>query len=168
MSETPIAAHNRLCYNATIMLPWLILLLFIVVVVGGGFYYWQTRLNIPILTYTRLPPYEIPDVILVGGVVVENRGRQPAPNVKITIQFDPQAATMIHHLQVRGAENAILRSGGERHTFATVSIRSLRPKGTLILYWAAARAVEPQIQITSYQPTKETLLRKLLPRKNNA
>ncbi|MBI4671840.1 MAG: hypothetical protein HY741_09275 [Chloroflexi bacterium] len=153
------------------MLPWLILILALVVIAiaaAVAFYYWQTRLNIPILKHTPLPPYEIPDVILVGGLVVENRGRQPAPNVKITIQFDPQAATMIHHLQVKGAENAILRSGGERHNFATVSLKSLRPHGALVIYWAAARAVQPQINVTSYQPTKETFLDKFLPRKNNA
>lgn len=153
------------------MLPWLLFVLALIVMVAAAayaYYYWQTRLNIPILKHTSLPPYEVPDVILVGGVVVENRGRQPAPNVKITIQFDPQAATMIHHLQVKGAENAILRSGGERHNFATVSLKSMRPHGALVIYWAAARDIQPQINVTSYQPTQETLLNKLLPRKNNA
>jgi len=153
------------------MLPWLLFLLALVAMiaaVGYGYYYWQTRLNIPILKHTHLPPYEVPDVILVGGVVVENRGRQPAPNVKITIQFDPQAATMIHHLEVKSAENAILRSGGERHNFATVSLKSLRPHGALVIYWAAARDIQPEINVTSYQPSRETFLNKLLPRKNNA
>ncbi len=147
---------------------WLFLALVLIAAAIGGYYYWQTRYNIPRLWHTQLPPYEVPDVILVGGVVIENRGRQSAPNVKVTIQFDPQAATMIHHLQVKGAENAILRSGGERHNFATVSVKTLPPKGTLILYWAAAREVVPQITLTSYQPTKETFLSKLLPRKNDA
>lgn len=147
---------------------WLILLLVAFAAAAGGYYYWQTRINIPVLMHTQLLPYEVPDVILVGGVVVENRGRQPAPNVKITIQFDPQAATMIHHLQVKGQENAILRSGGERHNFATVSMKTFPAKGSLILYWAAAREVIPQITITSYQPTQENFFSKLLPRKNNA
>lgn len=147
---------------------WLILLLVALAVAAGGYYYWQTRINIPVLTHTQLLPYEVPDVILVGGVVVENRGRQPAPNVKITVQFDPQAATMIHHLQVKGQENAILRSGGERHNFATVSMKTFPAKGSLILYWAAAREVIPQITITSYQPTPDNFFAKLLPRKNNA
>lgn len=147
---------------------WLVFILLLVALGAAAFYYWQTRLNIPMLTHTPLPPYEIPDVILVGGLIVENRGRQPAPNVKITIQFDPQAATMIHHLQLKSSENAILRSGGERHNFATVSMRSLPPKGNAIIYWAAARDVQPEIHITSYSPTKETFLSKLLPRKNEA
>ncbi len=146
---------------------WILLLALIAAAIAGGaYYFWQTRFNIPVLMHTQLPPYEIPDVILVGGVVVENRGRKPAPNVKITIQFDPQEATMIHHLQVKGAENAILRSGGERHNFATVSIKTLPPKGTLILYWAAARAIVPKITLTSYQPTQDNFLTKLLPRRN--
>ena len=88
------------------MLPWLILVILLIGIVAAAYYYWQTRLNIPLLTYTPLPPYEIPDVILVSGVLIENRGRQPAPNIKIAIQFEGAAATMIHHMQVASAENA--------------------------------------------------------------
>ena len=150
------------------LLPWLLLAAVLIVGGGAAAYLWQTRYNIPRLTHTLLPPYEIPDVILIGGLVVENRGHQPAPNVKVTIRFDGDAATMIHHLKVTSAENAVLRSGGERHTFATISSRALRPGGMIFVYWAAARDVQPQVSLTSYQPTKETLLNRLLPRKTDA
>ncbi len=150
------------------MLPWLILALAVIVVVAAAYYYWQTRVNIPQLTYTLLPPYEIPDVILVSGLLVENRGKQPAPNIKIAIQFNGESAPMIHHMQVASAENAVLRSGGERHTFANISAKSLRPRGKVVVYWAAAQNAQPQITVTSYQPTQESFLQKLLPRKSNA
>lgn len=150
------------------MLPFLIFLLLVIIAAAVAYYYWQTRLNIPQLSYTPLPPYDIPDVILVGGVLVENRGRQPAPNVKITIRFEGQAATMIHHMKVQSAENAVLRSGGERYSFATISARSLHPHGKIFIYWAAARDVQPEINVTMYQPTQDSFLDKLLPRKTNA
>lgn len=150
------------------MLPWLILALVLVALAAGAYYYYQTRQNIPQLTYTPLPPYEIPDVILVSGLLVENRGRQPAPNVKITIQFEGESAAMIHHMHVASTENAVLRSGGERHTFANISAKSLRPRGKIVVYWAAAQNVQPQITVTSYQPTQESLFQKLLPRKADA
>jgi len=150
------------------MLPWLLLVLLLIAIVVAGIYIWKTRLDVANLSHTSLPTYEIPDVILVGGVLVENRGRQPAPNVKITIQFDGESAPMIHHMQVHSAENAVLRSGGERHTFATISARSLRPRGKIVVYWAAAQDVQPQISVTSYQPTQDSFLNKLLPRKNEA
>jgi len=150
------------------MLPWLILLLLLAAGAAVAFYYWQTRLNVPHLSHILLPAYEIPDVILVSGVMVENRGRQPAPNVKITIQFPGDAAAMIHHLKVQSAENTVLRSGGERFSFATVSLRSLRPHGTVFMYWAAAHDVQPKVNVTSYQPPTESVLNKLLPRKSNA
>lgn len=149
------------------LLPWLLLALVLLVGGGGAAYLWQTRFNIPKLTYTLLPPYEIPDVILVGGLVVENRGRQPAPNVKVTVRFEGDAATMIHHLKVVSAENAVLRSGGEQHTFATISSRALRPQGKIFVFWAAARDVQPQVALTSYQPTQETLLNRLFARKSD-
>ncbi len=149
-------------------LPWLLLAIIFIALAAAALYYWQTRLNIPQLTYTPLPPYEIPDVILVAGVLIENRGRQPAPNIKITIQFEGEAATMIHHMKVSSAENAVLRSGGERHTFANISARSLRPHGKIVVYWAAAQDIQPQISVTSYQPAQESFLQKFLPRKSEA
>ncbi len=149
-------------------LPWLLLALVLIALAFGAYYYWQTRQNISQLTYTLLPPYEIPDVILVSGVLIENRGRQPAPNIKITIQFDGAGAPMIHHMHVASAESAVLRSGGERHTFANISAKSLRPRGKIVVYWAVAQNAQPQITVTSYRPTKDSFLQKLLPRKADA
>lgn len=150
------------------MLPWLIFAILLVALVVAALYYWQTRYNIPQLVYISLPPYEIPDVILVGGVMVENRGRQTAPNIKISIQFEGESAPMIHHMKVSSAENAVVRSGGERHTFANISARALRPHGRIFVYWAAAQDIQPSINVTSYQPTQESFLQKLLPRKSDA
>jgi hypothetical protein len=150
------------------MLPWLLVAVVLVAVAAAALYYWQTRQNIPQLTFTQLPPYEIPDVILISGVLVENRGRRPAPNIKIVIEFSGDPAPMIHHMYVAGSEPAVLRSGGERHTFANISAKQLRPRGKLVVYWAAAQNVQPRIEVTSYQPTQETFLSKLLPRKAEA
>lgn len=144
---------------------WLLVAIVLIALFAAALYYWQTRQNIPQLTYTQLPPYEIPDVILISGVLVENRGRQPAPNVKIAIEFEGDKAPMIHHMYVTGSETAVLRSGGERHTFANLSAKQLRPRGKLVVYWAAAQNAQPKISVTSYQPTQETFLSKLLPHK---
>lgn len=150
------------------MLPWVIafLLLAAGAVVAGVL--WQTRFNVPRLMYTLLPSYEIPDVILVGGVLIENRGRKPAPNVKVTVEFAGDAATTIHHMKVQSWETAVLRSGGERFNFATISARTLRPGGKIFVNWAASRDVQPQIHLTSYQPTQASFLSRLLPRKQEA
>lgn len=139
---------------------WLVPLVILIAVVAAAFYLWQTRFNVPRLTYTLLPAYEIPDVILVSGIIVENRGRKAAPNVKLTIRFEGDGA-MIHHLKLSSSENAVLRSGGERFTFVTVSTRTLRPDGKIFINWAAAKDIHPQTTLTSYQPTVETLVQKL-------
>jgi hypothetical protein len=75
---------------------------------------------------------------------------------------------MIHHMQVVGGENPVVRSGGERHTFANISAKSLRPRGKIVVYWAAAKNVQPQINVTSYQPTPDSFIQRLLPRKTTA
>jgi hypothetical protein len=150
------------------MLPWLLLFLLLAGSTAVGLYLWQTRINIPRLSYTPLPPYEVPDVILIGGVVVENRGRRAAPNVKITIRFQDESARTIHHFKVDSLDHAILRSGGEQYNFASVSARSLRAHGTIFIYWVASRDEQPQIAVTSYQPTPTSLAQKLLPRRTDS
>jgi hypothetical protein len=146
------------------MLPRLLVLLVLVALGAGAAYcFWQSRYNSTKVSYMFLPPHEIPDLILVGGVVVENRGRQPAPNVKITIRFGELMGTMIHHMRVQSSDHTVLRSGGERYNYATVSARSLRPHGKIFINWAAADDLQPEIQVTTYQPTKEPILRRLLP-----
>lgn len=147
---------------------WLLLAVVLIAIAASALYYWQTRQNIPQLTYTQLPTYEIPDVILISGVIVENRGRQPAPNIKIAIEFGGDKAPMIHHMYVASSENAVLRSGGERYTFANISAKQLRPRGKIVVYWAAAQNVQPQIAVTSYQPAQDSFLGKLLPHKADA
>lgn len=147
---------------------WLLAAFVLIAAAFAALYYWQTRYNIPLLTYTQLPPYEIPDVILISGVLVENRGRQPAPNLKIAIGFSGENAPMIHHMQVAGSENVVLRGGGERHTFINLSAKQLRPRGKIVVYWAAAQNAQPQIIVTSYRSTQETFLNKLFARKTDA
>ena len=64
---------------------WGLFILIIVAVVV--FILWQRFVHVPRLVHTFLPPYEIPDVILMSGVYVENRGRAAAPNVNLTIEL---------------------------------------------------------------------------------
>lgn len=113
-------------------------------------YLWRYR--VPRLVHTLLPPYEVPDVILVGGVIVENRGRAAAPNVRVNIQFEGMLPSKIHHLDVQSAQPYVLRAGGEQFDFATIRFRELSPYSKVFIYWAASDRVQPRITVTSFNP----------------
>lgn len=98
---------------------------------------------------TLLPPYDIPGVIVVSGLLVENRGNKTLNNIRIHVEYE-DASSHIHHVQISADDDYILRGGGTGSTFATLRLRHLRPGGRLIMYFSATRAVTPQATVTSW------------------
>ncbi|MBM3129572.1 MAG: hypothetical protein FJ009_13215 [Chloroflexi bacterium] len=111
----------------------------------------QRDLPIPELAYLILPPYEIPDLIVMGGVVVENRGAAPAHNVKVALEFPDADTTKIRHLQVLSDVEYILRGGGELQSFATLRVRRLAPGQRLVIYFSGPNRVQPRVTATHYE-----------------
>lgn len=111
----------------------------------------QRSTNAPDLHYLVLPPYEIPELIVIGGVVVENRGKAPANNVKIALAYDETDATRIHHLHVVSDVEYILRGGGESQTFATLRVRKLDPGKRLVIYFSGSHPIQPRVVVTNYE-----------------
>ncbi len=99
--------------------------------------------------FTMLPPYDIPGVITVSALLVENRTRQPLKNIRIHIEYDP-AASRIHHIQIMSDDEYILRGGGETHSFATLRLRQMRAGGRVVVYFAASRPIDPVVSVTSW------------------
>lgn len=107
--------------------------------------------SVPELVQTILPPYEVPDLIVMGGVVIENRGRAPANNVKIVLEYDDVSAEKIRHLQVISDAEYILRGGGEQQSFATLRLRQLGAGQKVIIYFSGPNRVQPRVQVTHYE-----------------
>jgi len=105
----------------------------------------------PELKYIVLPPYEVPDLIVIGGVVVENRGNAPANNVKIVLELEDVAMERIRHLQVASDAEYILLSGGEHQTFATLRVRQLGAGQRLVIYFSGPDRVQPRVKVTHYE-----------------
>ena len=101
--------------------------------------------------YTILPPYDIPSLVVVTGLLVENRGAQDAHNVRVHISYDGTSVAMIHHMQVVSDEDYILRGGGEQHRFATIRLRQMSPGSKLFVYMATSDTVVPEIQVSTYE-----------------
>jgi hypothetical protein len=105
----------------------------------------------PELDCSVLPPYEVPDLIVMGGVIVENRGSAPANNIKIVLEFEDVDIDKIRHLQVVSDVEYILRSGGESHSYATLRVRRLAPKQKLVIYFSGLNRVQPRVKVTHYE-----------------
>ena len=102
------------------------------------------------LDYVLLPPYDIPNVIVVSGLLVENRTAKPVKNVRIHIEYDP-SANRIHHIQILSDDEYILRGGGETHAFATLRLRQVRPHGRVVVYFASSRPINPVVTVTTWR-----------------
>jgi hypothetical protein len=105
----------------------------------------------PELTYLILPPYEIPDLIVMGAVIVENRGSAPAHNVKIVLEFESADTGKIRHLQVLSDVEYILRGGGELQSFATLRVRQLGRGQRVVIYFSGPNRVQPHVTVTNYE-----------------
>jgi hypothetical protein len=99
--------------------------------------------------YVLLPPYDIPGVIVVSGLLVENRTTRPLNNIRIHIEYDPEASR-IHHMQIIAGDEYILRGGGETHSFATIRLRQMSAGAQVVVYFAASRPVAPVVSVTSW------------------
>ena len=105
----------------------------------------------PDLVHIVLPPYEVPELIVMGGVVVENRGRAAAQNVKIVLEYDGATPEMIRHLQVISEVEHILLAGGEQRSFATIRVRQLNAGQRLVIYFSGPDRVQPRVKVTHYE-----------------
>lgn len=113
----------------------------------------KTDRSAPDLQTIILPPYEVPDLIVIGGVVVENRGNLAANNIKITLEYDDMDMARIRHLQVVSDAEYILRGGGDLHSFATLRVARLEPGQRLVIYFSGPDRVLPSVQVTNYEGT---------------
>jgi len=103
------------------------------------------------LRYTLLPPYEIPTIIVITGLIVENCGTRPAHNVSVTIRYPEESESMIHHMQVVSEADYVLRGGGEQHRFAQIRLREMAPDSKLFVYMAASHPILPEVKVSSYE-----------------
>lgn len=105
----------------------------------------------PQLVHLVLPPYEIPELIVVSGVVVENRGTAPANNIKIVLEYENAETDKIRHLEVISDAEYILRGGGEHQSFATLRVRQLGAGQRVFIYFSGPTCIQPRVSVTHYE-----------------
>ncbi len=106
---------------------------------------------VPQLIQTVLPPYEVPELIVMGGVIVENRGQAIANNVKIVLEYENPETQKIRHLQVLTDAEYILRGGGEQQSFATLRLRQLGVGQRVVIYFSGPTRILPHVSVSHYE-----------------
>lgn len=134
--------------------PYALIVLALVAIVVIAYLLWERRAARPQVTCSILPPYEIPDVVVVGTVLVENRGRAPAANVRVEIRYGHGDWRQIHHLRIISDARYVLRGGGEQYSFANLRIERLLPGQKLLIYMAGPRPVTPDVKISVSGPAE--------------
>ncbi len=105
----------------------------------------------PDLVHFDLPPYEVPDLIVMGGVVIENRGAAAANNVKVVLEYNNATPERIRHLRVVSDVDYILLSGGDQCTFATIRARHLGAGQRMVIYFSGPGRIQPRVKVTHYE-----------------
>lgn len=105
----------------------------------------------PDLHWVVLPPYELPGLAVIGGVLVQNLGRVPAHNVKIDLSFPRGAQDIMREVQVHSDDEYIVRGGGEGRSFTTLRLRTLRPGGTVVVYYSSHAPLQPVVRVSHYE-----------------
>lgn len=113
----------------------------------------------PELTWILLPPYEVPGMAVVGSVLVENRGRTTAYNVKIELVYGVEGGRVIHHMEIVSDEEYLVRGGGDLHSFVTLRLREMRPGTRVVIYVASHDRIIPDVSVTFYQKSMENRVR---------
>jgi|GEM_PF-848598 len=108
----------------------------------------RRREHAPRLVYMVLPPYEVPELIVIGGVVVETRGTAPARQIKISLAYPDAAAYKIRHLQILSDVEYVQQSGGESESFVTLTVQQIDPNQKLIIYFSGPNRLFPRVTVT--------------------
>lgn len=108
--------------------------------------YSRKRASVPRLVYMVLPPYEVPELIVTGGVLVENRGTAPAERVNISLAYPDAAAYKIRHLQIL-SDVEYVQSGGESESFVALTVKQLNPNQKLIIYFSGPNRLFPRVTV---------------------
>lgn len=127
--------------RAKVLAPLIVSILGLIL--GTGFV-WNELINIPKLTYSFLPTYEVGGQNF-GGLVIENRGRTTAHDVIIKVS---DLGVTIDTLRMETNEIAVLQNGGEGEQNATVLLDRMVSGSTLTIYMLTSQSVSLDNHVT--------------------
>ncbi len=129
------------------MLEPLLFLLALSAVILAGFMLWTEKFLVPRVVGTVLPPYEVPELIVTNGVLIENRGRATARHVRVALRYPDGSMERIRNLQIIFKGKYKL-DGGEQQSFLNLELPLLGAGERIAIYYSGSNKNQPQVTIT--------------------
>lgn len=114
----------------------------------AGMIFWRENIFVPHVVETILPPYEIPELIVASGVLIENRGRAPARRLRIALEYPNGSVEKIRNLQIVSDAVCNVSSGGEQEAFLNLDVPQLDTGSSLVIYFSGSNKNQPRVTIT--------------------
>ncbi len=109
--------------------------------------FWRENIFVPRIVETILPPYEVPELIVTSGVLVENRGRAPARRLRIALTYPNGSLERIRNLQIL-CNSKYQLGGGEHESFLNLQVPQFDAGERLVIYFSGSNKNQPQVKIT--------------------
>jgi hypothetical protein len=105
------------------------------------------------VTWMLLPPYDIPGMAVVSGVLVENQGEQDASQVHIKLRYTGER--FITHMEVLSDDPYELEGGSPRDSFVNINLAHFRGGAKVVIYVAGHNLQTPEVKVyvTGYLPS---------------
>lgn len=105
------------------------------------------------VTWMLLPPYDIPGMAVVSGVLVENQGAQDASPVHIKLRYTGER--FITHMEVVSDDPYEIEGGSPRDSFVNIALARFHAGSKLVIYVAGHNVQTPDVQVyvTRYLPS---------------
>jgi hypothetical protein len=105
------------------------------------------------VTWMLLPPYDIPGMAVVSGVLVENQGEQDANQVHIKLRYTGER--FITHMEVLSDDPYEIEGGSPRDSFVNINLALFRGGAKVVIYVAGHNIQTPvvKVYVTGYLPS---------------
>ncbi|MBA3533036.1 MAG: hypothetical protein H0T73_14015 [Ardenticatenales bacterium] len=104
------------------------------------------------VTWMLLPPYDIPGMAVVSGLLVENQGAEDEQDVYISLTFSGER--FITHMEVLSDDPYDLSGGTPRDSHLTLLLPRLRAGKKVVIYVAGHSPQTPEVTVAvQYKPS---------------
>lgn len=105
------------------------------------------------VTWMLLPPYDIPGMAVVSGVLVENQGEEDARQVHIKLRYTGER--FITHMEVLSDDVYEIEGGSPRDSFVNIQLATFRAGAKVVIYVAGHNVQTPDVKVyvTDYLPS---------------
>ncbi len=97
------------------------------------------------VTWMLLPPYDIPEMLVVSGVLIENQGEQDASEVNIQLRYSGER--FIAHMEVVSDDPHETEGGSPRDSFVNLRIPKMRAGSKVVIYVGGHNRQSPDVQV---------------------